>query len=156
MAETGRESIDSIQPLLLQVHEGALGTVEDGKPFVSATGFLYTSEGVRFNSPPGRSIHLLLSDLSRHSKNLAKCPEASLLVVENSPGIPIHEKKRVSLQGKVERVESKEMSVSLKDQYLKIFPRSEIFFTLPDFRFYELKISQIHWIGGFGKAATWP
>ncbi|MBI3312805.1 MAG: pyridoxamine 5'-phosphate oxidase family protein [Candidatus Omnitrophica bacterium] len=153
MVEAGRQGLKLVEALLRETHEAALGTVEEGRPFVSATGFLYQASD---DFPAGGKIHILLSHLARHTRNLLKCPDASLLIVENKSGIPIHEKKRVSLQGKVERVEDKAKHETLKREYLKIFPRSEVFFTLPDFRFYEFQVSQIHWIGGFGKALTWP
>ena len=47
-----------------------------------------------------------------------------------------------------------ELFASLKEEYLKVFPRSDMFFQLPDFRFYEVTAVEIHWIGGFGKAGT--
>lgn len=157
MAEAGREGLSASRQLLENVHEAALGTVEDGKPFVSAVGFIFLPNAAPGTDwPAGGAICLLLSDLSRHTRNLKQCPEAGFLVAENKPGIPVHEKKRASFQGRIERVDDKMVCEKLKQEYLKIFPRSEVFFTLPDFYFYELKVSNIHWIGGFGKAATWP
>src|SRR5690349_1584264 len=64
--------------ILCAEHEASLGTVEDGKPYVSAVGYVYrpASEGGL-----GR-LYLLLSDLARHSKNLARSSQASLLILE--------------------------------------------------------------------------
>lgn len=136
--------------ILAQVNEGALGTVEEGKPYVSAAGFVYRpAQGEEL----GR-VYLLLSDLARHAKNIARFPEISLLVLEKREGIPVHETRRMSLQGRVTRVTEPVLFASLKQEYLKHFPRSEMFFQLPDFRFYELEIREVHWIGGFGKAGT--
>lgn len=162
------ENLDEAFELLRKSNEGALGTVEEGRPFVSGAGFFY-EEGaaeardypwsrLRGTRPKGRGeaggkILFLLSDLARHTKNLARNPAASLLIVEAAGG-PIHEKKRLTLQGAVRRVEGRGEFERLKEKYLAVFPRAAIFFTLPDFRFYEMRIEEAHWIGGFGKAAT--
>ena len=135
--------------LLESNHEAALATVEAGRPFVSATGYLYEKD------PRGKfgSIYLLLSDLARHTQNLKRDPTLSLLIVEKNEEAPLHERRRATLQGTAKRLEDLKKFEALKTAYLKVFPRAQVFFTLPDFRFYEMKIEEIHWIGGFGKAA---
>ncbi len=141
------ESFESVRELIRESSEAALGTVEGSQPFVSAVGFVsQQSEDI--------ILDLLLSDLSRHTRNLQKNPSVSLLVVEEGKTIPVHEKVRATLLGKAELVKNQEKFQQLKKIYLKQFPKSEIFFSLPDFRFYEIKPQEIHWIGGFGKAQT--
>lgn len=142
------EELKAAVSLLESSKEGALATLENTQhPFVSAVGFLYERvEGLG-------TFYLLLSDLARHTRNLSRDPKVSLLVVEKNEAAPIHERKRMTVQGRVKRVEDKERFQELSCRYLKIFPRSEMFFALPDFRFYEFQPEEIHWIGGFGKAA---
>ena len=132
--------------------EAALASLEDGAPFTSAVGYLYEKP---LREKSAGQIYLLLSDLARHTKNIKKNPNVSLLVVSREKSAPIHEKERMTLQGKIAAVADKEKQTGLKTAYLKIFPRAEIFFTLPDFRFYQLAVSEIHWIGGFGRAERW-
>lgn len=150
--------------LLNSVSEGALATIDaESRPFASAVGFIVQHEST--SSKP--QIFILMSDLARHAKHIALHPEASLLVMEQNLKIPVHEKKRATLYGEVKRIEHPKKGQvqdcesgpgpsfeTLKKEYLKAFPKSEIFFSLPDFRFYELKIAEIYWIGGFGKAQT--
>jgi len=138
-----------ILEVLCGEREGSLGTVENGKPYVSAVGFVYTPA-----EEEAGEIHLLLSGLARHTKNLAVSPWASLLVVETRGGVPVHERRRLSIQGRAVRVDDKPRHETLKTEYLKLFPRAEMFFQLPDFRFYRLGIEEVHWIGGFGRART--
>ena len=123
-------------------HEVSLGTLKQGAPYVSASGSI-EHQG---------KLYLLLSALAQHTKNLEQDKRASLLVIENSSA-PVHEKKRVSLTGSLEKASSDQRD-ALKAEYLKVFPKSEMFFTLPDFHFYEFKITEAAWIGGFGKAQT--
>jgi hypothetical protein len=75
-------------------------------------------------------------------------------VIEKNDEIPVHEKKRASLQGKVSRVSGENELKRLKNKYLEIFPRSQVFFTLADFHFYSLEPREIYWVGGFGKIAS--
>jgi len=149
LAET--MSIEEAARLMSVQSEAALATLDGGRPYVSAVGYLYEREAAsaRFGK-----IFMLLSDLARHTKNLAKNPVTSLLVVEDNPNAPIHERKRVTLEGRVRPVDDRIRFEELRSKYLKVFPKSEIFFSLPDFRFYEMEISALHWIGGFGKAAV--
>ena len=136
--------------LIQSGHEASLGTIEDGRPYVSAVGYVYGhSKSAKFGS-----VFILISDLARHSKNIQKNPAVSLLIVESSVNSPIHERRRATVLGSAKRVEDKENFLSLKQKYLEHFPKASLFFTLPDFRFYEIAIDEIHWIGGFGKAET--
>ncbi len=145
------KEIESVFFLLSQHSEAAFATSEERGPFVSAVGFLF--EKAKESEKLG-SVFLLLSDLARHTKNAARDPRVSLLVVEKKEGAPIHERKRLSIQGRLARLADPKKIEALKASYLKVFPRAQIFFGLPDFRFYELAIEEIHWIGGFGQAAT--
>ncbi len=138
--------------ILAAESEAALATLETSAPFTSAVGYIYERPGSE--KSPG-CVYLLLSDLARHTKNLQKNPKASLLVISREKNVPVHEKERMTLQGAVALVADKEKHAALKSEYLKIFPRAEIFFSLPDFRFYKLSVTEIHWIGGFGRAERW-
>jgi len=148
--------LDAAIRIIQSAFEASLGTVEDGAPFVSGTGFLFLNDPAAEARILGGRLYLLLSDLAQHTRNLKKNSHASLLIVEKKDDLPIHEKKRLTFQGQVRRIEDPEVFERLKTKYLEIFPRSEIFFGLPDFHFYELEVSRVHWIGGFGKAGTWP
>lgn len=138
--------------ILAAESEAALASLEADAPFTSAVGYVYEKSA---EEESAGSVYLLLSDLARHTKNIKKNPKVSLLVISREKSAPVHEKERLSLQGKISLVTDNKKSGELRRSYLKVFPRAEIFFGLPDFRFYELNISEIHWIGGFGRAERW-
>lgn len=138
--------------VLNATNEVSLGTIESTHPFVSTTGFI-TLPAERAEQLP--RIFVLLSDLARHAKNIKMNECVSLLMIENKPELSVHEKKRMTLKSQMKLVEDDKLFMKLKLKYMDVFPRSEIFFTLSDFRFYEAKVDEIHWIGGFGEAATW-
>jgi len=125
--------------------ELALATMEAGASFASSTGYLFEKAG-----DFGHFV-LLLSDLARHTKNLRSNPEVSLLVVETGSE-PIQERQRITVKGGAIVVKDEARFEQLKQAYLKVFPRAEVFFELPDFRFYVIEPTEIYWIGGFGKA----
>lgn len=134
------------------VSEASLGTLESAGPYVSAAGVLYEKNE---SSPevPG-SFYLFLSALARHTRNLQAHPQASLLLVNLSAGKPFHESPRATVLGEASPVLSPEKTAALRNKYVERFPGSAVYAVLPDFRFYEFTVREIHWIGGFGAVQT--
>ena len=145
------QKIETALSLLAASYEGFLATLEGEKPFVSAVSYIYEVEPAAANRPG--KIGLFLSGLARHTQNFQKNPNVSLLVVEDSSE-PIYERKRVTLQGTIHNVQDEERFKNFKAKYLQIFPSAEPFFTFPDFQFFEIRITDIHLISGFGKITT--
>lgn len=139
---------DFTEPLQLfeSTNDAALGTVAGENPCVSSVGYVYQSDE-KFGK-----FYLLLSDLAKHTQNLKAKPDVSLLITEPNLELPVHERKRATVLGKATLVKEKEIFSKLKEVYLLAFPKSEIFFTLADFRFYEIAPAEVHYYGGFGKA----
>ena len=143
------EGTEAAVRLLQSSREGFLGTLENAQPFVSAVSYLFESGAPhRFGK-----IGLLLSDLARHTQNLQRNPNVSLLVTE--PGTqPVYAKKRATVQGLASAMKDPIHFTDFKLRYVEAFPSAEIFFTFRDFHFYEIEITELHWIGGFGKIET--
>ena len=142
---------DLIRKILLREGEASLGTLEGESPFVSAVNYLFRpEEGEKVGN-----FFLFLSQLARHSKNIERNPAVSLLVVERDPGVPLPERKRLTIVGTAEVVASEQEKKLLETQYRKEFPFSEIFFSLPDFRFFRIRPNSAHWIAGFGEIKNW-
>lgn len=130
--------------VISRAREAVLATLEDGKPFTSAVNCFYLPQ-----EKWGKMI-MLMSELARHTKNANKNPEVSLQILESS-SLPLYQRKRVSLQGNLSPVKDSAVFESHKKHYLELFPEAEIFFKLSDFKFYELEINELYFIGGFGK-----
>lgn len=140
-----------IRKILLKEDEASLGTLEEGGSFVTAVNYLFKpGEEERLGD-----FYLFLSRLARHSKNIEKDPQVSLLVVERDPGVGLPERNRLTVTGRAEPVTSKQEEKLLGIQYVRQFLFSEVFFTLPDFRFYRLRPRTMHWIAGFGEIRNW-
>jgi len=81
------ETINAIKKLLTESLEGALATLDDGSPFVSAAGFIWDE------APKGAiQVYLLLSDLARHSQHIKKNLRVSFLVTESAGNKFLYEK----------------------------------------------------------------
>jgi len=143
--------LDLIRKVLLKEGEASLATLEGDHPFVSGVNYLFRPE----EGEGLGNFYLFLSALARHSKNIEKNPAVSLLVVERDPGVGLPERKRLTVTGKAELVASDQEKKLLETQYVRQFPFSEIFFTLPDFRFYRIRAKTAYWIAGFGEIKNW-
>jgi len=141
------EVFAELRQLIQSCSEGALATLEDRRPFVSATGYILEDKD-------HLAFAMLLSDLSRHTRNIRKNPFVSLLIVEEKRGAPIHEKRRATFMGQAALVEDTLRHECLRKSYRERFPGSDVFFSLPDFHFYAVVPEEVHWIGGFAKAKT--
>lgn len=137
--------------LLESADEAAFGTIEDGEPYVSSVGILYEKNPE--SEETGR-IFLLLSGLARHTRNLLRNPEVSLLLSDRSKGQSVHERPRLTIQGTAVLVQDAQASGKLKILYAGRFPGAGMFLSLPDFRFYEIIFRELHWVGGFGAVRT--
>ena len=142
---------DLIRKILLKEGEASLGTFEERNPFVTGVNYLFKpGEGERLGD-----FYLFLSGLAQHSKNIAKNPAVSLLIVEKDPGVGLPERKRLTVTGRAEPVSSDPEKRLLETQYRHTFPFSETFFMLPDFQFYRVRLQTAHWIAGFGEIKNW-
>ena len=91
----------------------------------------------------------LMSTLSRHTRNLANDPRASLLLTgRHERGDPLNH-PRVTLSGRVERC----AAPRAKFRYLQRNPKAGLYAGFADFAIFRLRIEGVHFNGGFGRAA---
>ncbi len=135
---------DEVLALLRENKEAVLATLENGAPFTSAVNYLYQA------GESWGKAYFLMSDLARHTRNVKMNPNISLQIIESS-SLPLYQRKRISIQGVLTKVREQSLLDFLRQNYLQCFPESKIFFTLADFHFYEMMVSEVYFIGGFGK-----
>lgn len=94
---------------------------------------------------------LLLSGLAEHTKNLAACPNASLLVVETG-STSIVTAPRVTLVGTCQRIDASEHE-SVRARYVAAHPESATWFAdhLHDYCLYRFEPNELRVIVGFGR-----
>jgi putative heme iron utilization protein len=90
---------------------------------------------------------LLISNLARHTANLAKDPRASIMVDETGALADPLQGARVTLYGKVERAAEE----GVKRRFLARHPEAAFYAEFPDFAFFRLAVEGAHYIGGFGR-----
>ena len=91
----------------------------------------------------------LFSTLAEHTKNLIRNPKASLLISEDGDGNPLA-LGRITLVGDCVKLPKQEHE-SAKEKFLEKHPQSKSYADWNDFSFYQLEVSSIRYIGGFGK-----
>lgn len=133
------------------VSQAALATRQGEQTYASAAAVLYQKNAIEAEGPG--CFHLFLSALARHTRNLLAHPQASLLLVKPSSETSMSESPRVTVQGLILPLEPSRQP-DLRARYLARFPRASLYLDLPDFRFFEMKILEVHWIGGFGSVKT--
>ena len=136
------EAVADAKRLMRLARTGALATLE-----AEGGGLLATLVGVAsdFDGAP----LFLMSTLSRHTRNLAHDPRASLLLTGgHDRGDPLNH-PRVTLGGRVER----EPESRAKSRYLQRNPKAALYAGFADFAMFRLRVGSVHFNGGFGRAA---
>ena len=125
--------------LLRMARTGALATLDGGGPLTTLVGVASDWDGAPL---------LLLSDLARHTKNLADDPRASLLLTsEGGRGDPLNQ-PRLTLNGVVRRRPGEDG----RERYARRNPKARLYINFADFSLRRLEIESIHFNGGFGRA----
>ena len=130
--------------LMRNCREGVLSTVSkkyEGYPFGSF---------VTFISGADRSLIFYASDIAQHTINLKNNSKACITLFNLSEGDK-QDSARLSLIGDVKKIDKDVEEISR--QFIEFFPESSQYSNMHDFNFYKLNISQVRWIGGFGKIA---
>ena len=91
---------------------------------------------------------LLMSELARHTRNLAQDSRASLLLMtQGGRGDPLNQ-PRLTVGGPVERCPD---PTSLA-RYLQRYPKAKLYANFADFALRRMRIETVHFNGGFGRA----
>jgi heme iron utilization protein len=140
--ESRAKAVADVKLLMRIARTGALATLETegGAPLTTLIGV-----GSDFDGAP----LFLMSTLSRHTRNLAADPRASLLLAGRPErGDPLNH-PRVTLIGRIERCAAPQAKV----RYLQRNPKAGLYAGFADFALYRLRIEDVHFNGGFGRAA---
>ena len=125
--------------LLRLARTGALATMDGGAPLTTLVGVASDSDGAPM---------FLMSDLSRHTKNLDADPRASLLLTSGGGrGDPLNH-PRLTLNGRVIRRENRDGH----DRYVRRNPKSKLYIGFADMSLRRLEVEAVHFNGGFGRA----
>ena len=135
-------AISEAKRLMRLARTGALATIDpdSGAPLATLVGVASDFDGEPL---------FLLSTLSRHTRYLAGDPRASVLLAQAPErGDPLNH-PRVTLSGRMERAGGE----SPRRRYLQRNPKAKLYAGFADFGFFRLRVEDVHFNGGFGRAA---
>jgi len=127
--------------LLRLARVGALATIDGagGAPLTTLVGVASDWDG---------SPLFLMSELARHTRNLAADSRASLLLTsERGRGDPLN-RPRLTVGGAV----APQPDATSRQRYLRRNPKAGLYASFADFAIRRLRIETIHFNGGFGRA----
>jgi heme iron utilization protein len=140
-AEAAPSAAIEAKRLLRLARTGALATIdrEGGAPLTTLVGIASDWDG---------SPLFLMSELARHTRNLAGDARASLLLsIPSGRGDPLNH-PRVTVSGPVEL----HPDPSSRSRYLRRNPKAGLYADFADFAVRRMRIEAVHFNGGFGRA----
>ncbi|HJQ71678.1 MAG TPA: DUF2470 domain-containing protein [Blastocatellia bacterium] len=111
-----------------------------GWPFGSITPYAVSATGEPI---------ILISEIAEHTRNLREDARASLLVQDSQADDP-QAGARVTLMGYAVPVPAP-YHEDARRRYLELFPGSASYFQIHDFTLFQIKVSRVRFIGGFGE-----
>jgi putative heme iron utilization protein len=96
----------------------------------------------------GGSPLFLISGMAIHTQNLLADPRASLLVMQSGSGSDPLGSPRATLLGTVRRIA--DPTEPLRAAYLDRHPSARHWIGFSDFSFFQLEVTQLYFVGGFG------
>ncbi|HMK41899.1 MAG TPA: DUF2470 domain-containing protein [Methyloceanibacter sp.] len=126
--------------LVRRAFKGSMATMDatNGYPYASLVTVATDTSG---------APTLLISNLARHTANLANDPRASIMVDETGALADPLQGARVTVHGKVERTREG----AVRRRFLARHPEASFYADFPDFGFFRLAVEGAHYIGGFGR-----
>ena len=120
---------------------GTLATMKEGHPYGSLVAFAMA----------GPKVVFLISEMAAHTKNLRMDTKASLLVAEKVVVDPLAH-GRVTLVGECRVLErGTDEDDAAREAFVARHPRATIYADFKDFHCWTLDLSEVRYIGGFGR-----
>ncbi|MDZ4719192.1 MAG: pyridoxamine 5'-phosphate oxidase family protein [Roseiflexaceae bacterium] len=142
------DELTNIATLIRSQRSAALGTLQDGAPFVSFVA--YAPE------PDFGGFLLHLSRLSPHTRHLANDPHSSLMIAEpDDQRDDVQTLARITLTGAVASLPHDTPEyVAARSIYLARLPAAAMLFDFADFGLYRYIPDGARYVGGFARAYT--
>lgn len=138
-----------LRRLLAERRWAALGTLDDGVPYVSWVACTL--------APQSSVVVFHLSRLALHTRNLLTNPNISLALTESDDDQANPQQlARLSLQGLVRPVARDEGDYgALRECYLLKFPKAALTFDFGDFELFRFSPDRGRYVEGFGRTHEW-
>jgi len=137
--------------LFIQNREGALATLdENGQPLTTLVTYAVSEKSEPL---------FLLSQLARHTQNLKSDPRGSLLIAEaidTGSDADMQARARASLNGTIAPLTDPAAIADARRRFLARHPAAETYVDFADFKFFVMKVADIHLVQGFGRIKNLP
>jgi hypothetical protein len=126
----------------------ALGTLQEGAPFVSMAPYALAADRAAF------VIHV--SPLAAHTRDMQRDPRVSLLIVQADDAATLPQAlARLTVSGTAEAVARDAPGwAAARAAYLGRFPEAAPIAELPDFLFFLIRPTAVRYVAGFGQARS--
>jgi heme iron utilization protein len=137
-----------LRELLRERSVAALGTLHEGRPYVSMVPFALAHDG--------KALVVHVSSLAAHSGNMRRDGHVSALVMESErPDKMPQALARITIQGSAREVDAGDADHdTARAAYLGRFPDAAGLFDLPDFALFVIDVTSARLVGGFAQAMT--
>ena len=135
---------EEVRALLQKERNAVLCTISkkiEGWPFGSISPYTATSTGEPI---------ILISEIAEHTRNLRADARVSLIVQDSNAIKDPQAGARATLIGYAMPVPEPYLEDASR-RYLQLFPNSASFFDAHDFTLFQIKVSKVRFIGGFGE-----
>lgn len=145
-AMTSQDVQQEWSALVTEVRTAVLLTMRHERPFGSHVPYVFGSGWTE--------AYLHLSRLALHTQHLLADPHVSLFIAEpDGPEKNPLALRRINLMGQAAPLSPDAPSYGeIKERYLSRFPQAEMMFGFGDFALWELRLSDAHFVLGFGQA----
>lgn len=143
--EVDAKAVSDARLILAQADHAAIATLhpDTGAPQCTRVGLAIDASGTPL---------IFVSALAAHTPALEKDPRCSLLVGDVGKGDPLAH-PRLTIAARAEKIgREDERFADCLAAYLARHPKAKLYADLPDFRFYRLKIEEVSFNAGFGRA----
>ncbi len=144
----GFEPVPLARHLLRTARSGTLATLQhDGAPFASLVSLATDTDGAPL---------LLVSQLSNHTRQLAREARCSLLLSQPGKGDPLAH-PRLTVTGTAERIERESVAgIRIRRRFLSRQPKAALYADFADFSFWRITPVHFYLNGGFARAWDGP
>ena len=137
--------------LFAQSREGALATLDEhGSPLTTLVTYAASQKGEPL---------FLFSRLAHHTQNLKINPRCSLLIadaLDTSSDADMQARARASLNGAIAPLTDPAAVAEARARFLACHPAAETYIDFADFKFFAMKVADIHLVQGFGRIRNLP
>jgi heme iron utilization protein len=143
-ADPSFNPLEDMREIIMSGRMGALATLaRNGDPLTTLATYAPLMDGTPI---------FLFSRLSGHTHNIMGDGRVSFLITITGKGDPLAH-PRLTLNGKMMEISDHSSILIARQRFLARHPKAKLYVDFGDFNFWSLEVEDVHYNGGFAKAA---